>query len=257
MPTTIPEALRPALNSAYPHRPRLLFLLRRRPEASLEAFEQALGNWRRRWPHGVDFGSVVARAGAQIVKQQAAMSARFSAGGAEVSAFDGYVSLDLESYAPTAADFDKLFGLAKGCLDSLRDVVDLAGTIALAGVVTLVIPGGAPLSMILLLDRPKTLTLEQYNSWWIHHGDDHRRLNPAQVGYHQLHIAPEFNAAAAKAAGVSTTDRCIIDVMYLGSLGDAFSKPGDRSAEESRALAADIGAHVSMASVGASFFKEL
>ena len=257
MSVTIPEALKPALNSKYPHRPRLQFILRKHPDASREDFAQGLRAWRQQWPFGVEFGSIVARAGAAMVEEQERISGRFRLGGIEVAPYDGYVSLDIENYEPTEADFERLLGLANGCLDSLDAVIDRSSTIAVAGVANLVIPGGAPLAMILVLDRPAALTLEEYNAWWVHHADDHRRFNPAQVGYHQLHIAPEFNAAAAKAAGVGTMSQCVIDFMYLGHLRDAFPKEGERSAEESRALSADIAKHVSFASVSGSFFQEV
>ena len=257
MSLTIPKALLPVLSSKYPHRPRLLFILRKHPEAGAEAFAKALRDWRRGWEFDVVFGSLVARAGVAMVEEQEAISGRFRAGGTEVTAFDGYVSLDIENYAPSPADFEQLFRLAATCLDALDPVIDRAGTIALAGIANLPIPGSAPLSMLLVLDRPVELTLEEYNAWWVRHADDHRRFNPGQVGYHQLHIATEFNALAASAAGVATMPQCVIDFRCLGSLDDAFPKAGERSVEESRALSADIAAHVSFASVGGSFFTEV
>ena len=81
-------------------------------------------------------------------------------------------------------------------------------------------------------------------------------MNPGQVGYHQLHVAREFNDRAAKGAGVSVTDRCIIDIMYLGRLQDAFGKE-EMTPEESRLLWADIHAHVSMAAVSGTLMQEV
>jgi hypothetical protein len=254
---TLPDTLMPVLESPYPHRPRLLFLLKRRQDVSHEIFEQALGDWRRQRQGDVGFGSVVARAGVAIPGEQELINARFRAGGTEVTTIDAYVSLDLESYEPTAADFETLISAPDGCFDALGEAINPAESVAFAGIANLVIPGVAPLAMILLLDRAQRLSIAQYNEWWVRHGDDHRRLNPAQVGYHQLHIAPELNALAAAAAGVSTTDQCVIDVMYLGRLRDAFPRVGNRSKEEERALAADIGAHVSMATVSGSFLREV
>jgi hypothetical protein len=258
MSLTIPKALEPALTSQYPHRPRVLFVLRRRPEASTAAFEQALSDWRRLWnaDADVDFGAIFARAGAAEVDAQASLDEQFRASGAEVSAIDGYVSLDLECYEPGPDDFARLFKAAEGCLDTLLHVVDPAESIALAGVANLTIPGFAPLSLILLLDRLPALSVEQYNEWWVRHGADHRRTNLAQAGYHQLHVAPEFNALVARATGTVVTDRCVIDVMYLGSLGDAI--PSDPpSGDAARELAEDIGAHVSFTAVSGSFMREL
>jgi hypothetical protein len=254
---TLPDALLPVLESPYPHRPRLLFLLKRRPAVSRETFEQALRDWRRQRHVNVGFGGVVVRAGVVIPEDQELISARFRAGGTEVTTLDAYVSFDLESYEPTAADFETLISASEGFSSALGNAIDSAESVAFAGIANLVIPGVAPLAMILLLDRTEGLSVEQYNEWWVRHGDDHRRLNPAQVGYHQLHIAPELNALAAAAAGVSTTDQCVIDVMYLGRLRDAFPRVGNRSKEEERALAADIGAHVSMATVSGSFLREV
>lgn len=257
MTIAIPAALQPVLGSIYPHRPRVLYILRKRAGASREAFAGALRGWRESWGYAVAPGSIAARAGAAMVEEQQQIDGRFGAGGMEVTAFDGYVSLDLECYEPGAEDFARLFDTAKGCLDSLAEVADLAQSVALAGVANLVIPGGGPMSMILVLDRLPSLSLEEYNAWWVHHADDHRRFNPAQTGYHQLHIAPEFNEAAARAAGTTTMPQCIIDIMYLGHLRDAFPKPGERSEAESKALNADIGKHVSFAGVSGSFFQEL
>jgi hypothetical protein len=252
-----PDELLPVLQSPYPHRPRLLFLLRRQADVSREAFQQALRDWRRQRHFHVEFGSLVVRAGVAMVEEQELLRARFQAGGAEVTAFDAYASFDLESYDPSLADFEALTKAADGCFDSLGSKIDRAESIAFAGIANLVIPGVAPLSMILLLDRTPGLSIEQYNEWWVRHGHDHRRLNPTQVGYHQVHVAPELNALVAEAAGVQTTDRCVIDLMYLGHLGDAFPPRGDRSRDEERALATDIAAHVSMASVSGSFMREL
>lgn len=257
MQLEIPETLRPALSSRYPRRPRLLYLLRRRPEASRALFESALTQWRRDRPGGVEAGALIVRAGAAIVERQQDISGRFRAWGSEVTALDGYVSLDLERYDPSASDFDALFEAGEGCLDSLETVVDRTGSIALAGVANLPIPGLAPLSMILLLDRAASLSLLDYNSWWVRHGDDHRKGFPAQVGYHQLHTDPAFNALAAKAAGTSTTDQCITDIMYLGDLDDAFTSVIDPASAEGRAVSADIGQHVSVARVSGALFKEV
>jgi hypothetical protein len=256
---TLPAALLPVLKSPYPHRPRLLFLLKRRQDVSHETFEQALLDWRRQRQVDVGFGGVAVRAGVVIPEEQELINARFRAGGTEVKTIDAYVSLDLESYEPTAADFETLISASGGCFGVLTDSINPAESVAFAGIANLVIPGVAPRAMILLLDRAQGLSIEQYNEWWVRHGDDHRRLNPAQVGYHQLHVAPELNAAAAAAAavGVSTTDQCVIDVMYLGRLRDAFPTVGNRSREEERALSADIAAHVSMATVTGSFMREL
>jgi hypothetical protein len=257
MSKTLPAALNPVSKGLYPHRPRLLFVLKRRTDVSREAFEDALRAWRQQWAFGVEFEGVIARAGAASVEDQEFLSGAFRAGGTEITPLDGYVSLDLESYDPTAADLDRLIGLAEGCLDTLTGVIDSAESIGFAGIVNLVIPGFAPLSMVLILDRLEGLTVEQYNEWWVRHGDDHRRTNPAQVGYHQLHIAPELNAAAAKAARVSTTDRCIIDMMYLGRTRNAFSDQVDHASEEARAMSVDINAHVSMANVSGGLMREL
>ncbi len=257
MPLIVPDALAPVLKSRYPHRPRALFLLRQQPDASAESFRDALRDWRRQRAFEVGPGSIVARAGAAMVEEQELISGRFRRRGVEVTPVDGYVSLDIESYEPTADDFETLLGEADGCLDSLVDVIDPAGSIALAGVANLVIPGVAPLSMILILDRAEGISLEQYNEWWVRHGDDHRRANPAQVGYHQVHIAPELNVRAAEAAGVSTTEHCVIDFMCLGRLQDAFSAGGEQSRDDARALAADIAAHVSFATVTGSLMHEL
>ncbi len=254
MPLTIPNALMPALKSRYLHRPRALFVLRRRPNVSHEAFEQALRDWRLQKKFGA---SIIVQAGAARVEDQEFISGRFRLGGINVTPLDGYISLDVESYDPTPADFETLFKATEGCLDTLANVIDPAESIAFAGVANMVIPGIAPISMILILDRVKGLTLEQYNEWWATpHGDDHRRLNLTQIGYYQIHVAPEFNALAAKAAGVATTERCIVDIMYLARLKDAFSNL-DPASEEARAFNIDIGAHVSMATVSGSFMQEL
>lgn len=256
MALNIPNALKPALASRYPHRPRVLFVLKRRPEASQASFEGALCDWRRQWNANVDFGAVIARAGAAKVDSQGDLDEQFRASGAEVTAIDGYVSLDLECYEPTADDFATLLNAAEGCLDTLGHVINPAGSVAFAGVSNLTIPGFAPLSLILLLDRRSGLSVEQYNEWWVRHGDDHRRTNLAQAGYHQLHVAPEFNALVADTTGTAVTDRCVIDVMYLGRLSDAI--PSDPpSGDDARELAEDIGAHVSLASVSGSFMREL
>lgn len=247
----------PVFKSPYPYRPRLLFVLQRRADVSPDAFTQALRDWRRRKEFAVEAGSIIARAGAAIVAEQEIIVGRFRAGGIEVTPLDGYVSLDMESYDPTPADFDTLLKAANGCLDVLAGVINPAESMAFAGIANLVIPGFAPISMILILNRAKGLSLKQYNGWWVRHGDDHRRMNPAQVGYHQLHIAPEFNTLAAKSAGVATTDRCIIDHMYLRRPSDGFSDTDDPSSEENHSLWADIYAHVSMAAVSGSFMQEL
>ncbi|WP_405182710.1 hypothetical protein OG225_17720 [Nocardia sp. NBC_01377] len=257
MTSSIPSSLEPVLKSRYPHRPRVLFVLRRRPGASPEAFEQALGDWRRRWEFGVAPGTIIARAGVAIAEMQDDLDKQFQASGAEVTAIDGYVSLDLEIFDPTPADFETLFKAAAGCLEPLIDVVDLAESVTLAGVANLTIPGFAPTSMILILDRVPELSVEQYNEWWVRHGDDHRRANPAQVGYHQLHIAPEFNALVADSTGTAVTGQCVIDIMYLGHTRDGFPAAADPSSGDARVLADDIGAHVSFASVKGSFIREI
>lgn len=257
MPVELPASLAPALSSRYPHRPRVLYLLRRRPDASPEAFEQALTQWRSERPYEVVAGSLLARAGVATQERQEDISGRFLAAGADFTAYDGYVSLDIETYDPSPEDFQTLFAAAKGSLDPLDAVVDRSKSIALAGVANLVIAGQAPLAMILLLDRAPHLSIEQYNQWWIHHGDDHRRGFLGQVGYHQLHIAPEFNALAAEAAGTSTTELCVTDFMYLASLDDAFASFIERGSDEAKAIGADIGAHVSLAKVAGSFFREV
>lgn len=257
MQLSLPETLQPALGSIYPRRPRILYLLRRRPDAAREAFEVAVGEWRQAWPHGVAAGALIARAGVAITEREEDVTSRFRPAGTEVVPIDGYVSLDLESYAPTAADFKVLFHAAHGCLDALDAVVDRAGTIALAGVASLPIPGYAPHSMILLLDRVPSLSRLQYNQWWVRHGDDHRRGFPAQAGYHQLHTDPAFNARAAEVAGTSTTDMCITDLMYIGDLDDAFASVIDPNSTDGQAIGADIGSHVSVAKVTGSLFKEV
>ena len=252
--TTIPNALAPVMTSQYLHRPRALFVLRRRPDVSQKAFEQALCDWRRQKKFGA---GIIAQAGAAMVEDQEIINGFFRPGGVEVMAIDGYVSLDVASYDPIPSDFETLLKAADGCLDTLKDVIVPAESIAYAGISNLGIPGVAPISMIMILDRVKGLTLEQYNEWWATpHGDDHRRLNLTQIGYYQIHVAPEFNALAAKAAGVATTERCIVDIMYLARLKDAFSNL-DPASEEARAFNIDIGAHVSMATVSGSFMQEL
>lgn len=257
MSLTIPAALEPVLGNIYPHRPRVLYILKKRADVNDTDFAAALHAWRCQWPVEIGFGSVVVRAGAAMMDQQEVISGRFRAGGIEVSPYDGYVSLDLECYAPTATDFERLFDLAKGCLHSLEGVIDKAATIAFGGVTNMVIPGNGPLTMILVLDRVDGLSLEDYNAWWVHHSDDHRRFNPAQLGYNQLHNAPEFNALAAQAAGVTTTTLCVVDIMYLADVHDGFPKPGGRSAEDARAMSVEIGTHVSFATVCGSYFNEL
>ncbi|MFZ2997917.1 hypothetical protein [Sphingobium sp.] len=252
----LPETLLPALGSQYPSRPRIIYLLSKRHEASAEAFAAAVGAWRRAQSFGVEAGAVIARAGVAIAERDD-VAARFGPAGSEVTGIDGYVSLELESYAASEADFDALFAAVQGCLDPLDAVVDRAASIALAGVGLLPIPGYAPLSMILVLDRPAGMTHLQYNTWWVHHGFDHRRGFPAQAGYHQLHNDPAFNARAAQAAGTTTTDMCITDIMYLGDLGDAFASVIDRNSEDGRAVSADIGAHVSVTKVLGSLFQEV
>jgi len=218
MTGTLPAALSPVLNSRYPHKPRQLFMLRRYTSSSAADFAAGLRAWCRRWPVEVGFGSVVARTGTTMAERQESFSGNFRAGGAEVNSFDGYASLDLECYDPSAADFATLLAAAKGCLDLLDGLIDPATSFALAGIANLVIPCHAP--------------LEEYKAWWNHHADDHRRFNPAQPGYSQLHIAPELNATAAAAAGIGTIPHCVIDIMYHADLGDAFPKPGARSVED-------------------------
>lgn len=257
MPVTIPDALTPVFQSPYPYRPRLLYVLRRKPDVSHEAFVQALSNWRRERDYSVQAGALVLHAGAAILEEQERINRQFSPGGIEVAPLDGYVSLDLECYEPTAADFETLFKAADGCLNSLAPVVDFAESIAFAGVANFAIPGFAPMSMLLILNRANGVSLKQYNAWWVRHGHDHRRINIGQAGYHQVHTAPEFNAIAAKAAGVATTEQCIVDHMYLGRLDAAFASGGHGSAEEAKAYWADINAHVSMATVSGSFFREV
>lgn len=259
MALDIPADLAPALGSRYPHRPRVLYLLRRRPEVGAEALEQALTRWRAERPSGVVAGSLLARAGIATDERQEDISGRFLAAGPDVefTAYDGYVSLDLESFAPIADDFESLLAAAKGVLDSLDDVVDRSASVALAGVVNLVIGGHGPLAMVLQLDRAPHLSVEQFNEWWMRHGDDHRRWFLGQVGYHQLHIAPELNVRAAEAAGTATTDLCVTDIMYLGDLDDAFASTIDRSSEDAKVLSADIAANTSMARSGGTFFREV
>lgn len=257
MSITIPDTLDPVRNSRYPHRPRVLFLLRRRPDSSAEAFERAVRMWRTEREQGFGFGSITARAGVAMQEEQEAISGLFRRSGTEVVPIDGYVSFDLQSYAPAAADFEMIFQAAEGCLDTLRDVIVPAESIAYAGIANLVIPGVAPTSMILILNRTERISLKEYNEWWVRHADDHRQDNPGQAGYHQLHIDPGLNAMAARAAGVSTSDCCIVDMMYVGRIESAFSRGAGRSAEEARRLSADITAHVSRASVSGSFMKEV
>lgn len=257
MQLSLPETLQPALESIYPRRPRILYLLRRRPDAPREAFEVALGQWRQARPFSVEAGALIARAGVAITERQEDINSRFRPAGTQVVPIDGYVSLDLENYAPTAADFKVLFQAAQGCLDALDAVVDRVDTIALAGIANLPIPGYAPQSMILLLDRVPSLSRLQYNQWWMRHGDDHRRGFPAQAGYHQLHTDHAFNARAAEAAGTSTTEMCIVDLMYLGDLDDAFASVIDPASADGQAIGADIGSHVSVARVTGSLFKEV
>lgn len=257
MTLVIPEMLKPVLESRYPRRPRLLFLLRRRSDASEQAFADALGQWRRDRPYGVEAGKQLARAGVAISERQEEVSGRFRPAGADVVPIDGYALIDLEIYAPTAADFESLLQVAAGCLDPLAKVVDLDQSIAIAGVANLPIPGFAPFSMILVLDRAPSLSWLDYNKWWVHHGDDHRTAFPAQAGYHQLHNDPEFNARVAKAAGTTTTNLCITDLMYLGDLNDAFASVVDHNSEEGRRVGAEIGANVSVAKVLGSLFREV
>lgn len=257
MSLTIPETLAPVLGSRYAHRPRLLYLLRRRSDASRQAFEAALGQWRHARPYGVEAGAQIARAGVAIPDRQEDINGRFRPAGAVVTAIDGYVSIDLEAYAPTPVDFEQLFALAQDCLDSLDEVVERSQSIAIAGVANLPIPGFAPLSMILVLDRAPSLSWRDYNEWWVHHGDDHRTGFPAQAGYHQLHSDPAFSARSAQAAGTTTTDLCITDIMYLGNLDDAFAGVLDPNSEEGRRVGAEIGANVSVATVIGSLFREV
>ena len=246
--TTIPNALAPVMTSQYLHRPRALFVLRRRPDVSQKTFEQALSDWRRQKKFGA---GIIAQAGAAMVEDQEIINGFFRPGGVEVMAIDGYVSLDVASYDPIPSDFETLLKAADGCLDTLKDVIVPAESIAYAGISNLGIPGVAPISMIMILDRVKGLTNERYNEWWIRHADDHRRVNPTQLGYYQLHVAPEFNAVAAKAAGVSTTDHCIIDHMHLLRLQDAF--PQGNPLE----IFPDMFDYVSRATVSSSFMREL
>lgn len=254
MSDALPSSLQPVLTSDYPIRPRLLFLLQRREGVAPQAFEQALRRCREKFPAAVEARSVIARAGAAIAEEQQFIDRAF--GALPVTPVDGYLAIDLESYEPGPADFQRLFAIAADCLTPARDVIDAAGSTAYAGIANLPIPGYAPLSMILILDRAAHLSLEQYNRWWVHHGHDHRQTNLGQAGYHQLHIAPEYNSAAAEAAGVSTSEQCIIDMMYLGSRKAAFS-PGDPESAETKRISAEIGEHVGYGQVRGSFFREL
>lgn len=254
MSDSLPAALAPVGASAYPRRPRLLFLLKRRPEVDQDQFEKALERCRRQFPAAVAADSVIVRAAAALQAEQQFICEMF--GGAPVALIDGYVTVDLESYDPAPADFERLFSIATTCLAPLADVIDHSGTVAYAGVANLAIPGYAPLSMVLILDKADHLTLEQYHSWWVRHGDDHRRTFPDQAGYHQLHSAPEYSARAAEAAGVSTSDQCIIDMMYLGSR-QAATGPGNPDQQDADRISAEIGSHVGFGNVRGSLFREL
>ena len=241
-----PKRSEPVLASIYPLRPRLLYLLRKQASASPEAFETALAQWRRDQPYGVAAGGQLARAGVAIAERQQDIDGRFRPAGAEVTPVDGYISIDLEIYAPAATDFERLLGLANEVLHSLDVVVDRKQSIALAGIASLPIPGFAPFSMILHLDRPRSMSWLEYNTWWVHHGDDHRAAFPTQAGYHQLHTDPAFNTRAAQAAGAITSDLCITDIMYLGDLKDAFANMMDKASEDARRVQAEIGANVGL-----------
>ena len=72
-----------------------------------------------------------------------------------------------------------------------------------------------------------------------------------------MHSDPGFSARAASAAGTTTTDLCINDIMYLGDLNDAFASVLDRSSDEGRRVGAEIGANVSVANVIGSLFREV
>ncbi|WP_072801615.1 hypothetical protein [Rhodococcoides yunnanense] len=257
MSLNIPTELNPVLGNRYPHRPRILFVLRKKSSASKEAFEQALTTWRSERPSGVSIGSLSARAGVQVEERQEDVSGRFRPAGVEVTSWDGYVSLDLENFDPKDTDFESLLAASTGALDSLDDVVDRSASLTLFGVANLVIPGGGPYSMLLILDRKDHLSIEEFNDWWIRHGNDHRKAYVGQAGYHQLHIAPEFNKLAAEASGTSTTDLCIIDLMYLADLDDAFANTFEPGGPEAKAMSADVAGNVSMAEVGGSLFREV
>lgn len=255
MSNTLPSSLQPVLASSYPIRPRLLFLLQRQSGVTSQQFAQALSRCRQQFPaDAVGAGSVVARAGIGLEEEQSFIGQIF--GGAPVKSLDAYLTLDLESYEPSVADFERLIGLARTCLEPAAGLIDGAASTVFVGVANLAIPGYAPLAMILNLNRAPHHSLEDYNSWWVHHGDDHRITNPGQVGYHQLHSVPEYNAAAAKAAGVSVSELCIIDMMYLGSKQHAVSA-GDPDSAETQRVSAEIGQNVAFGTIRGSFFREL
>lgn len=255
MSNTLPPLLQPVLASNYPLRPRLLFLLQRQAGATVEQFEQALTRCRRQFPaDAVATGAVIARAGIRIEEEQAFIGKIFR--GAPVAPIDGYLALDLESYAPSDADFERLIALAKTALEPASGVIDLPQSTVYAGIVNLAIPGYAPIAMILLLNHAAHLTQLQYNEWWVHHGDDHRQMNRGQVGYHQLHSAPEYNDRAAQASGAKASEQRIIDMMYLGDIKYAVSA-GDPESPDTKRVGAEIGQHVGFNGLRGSFFREL
>lgn len=254
MSNTLPSLLQPVLASNYPLRPRLLFLLQRQSGATVEQFEQALIRCREQFPAAVSAGSIIARAGIRIEEEQVFIGKIFQ--GAPVAPIDGYLALDLESYVPNDADFERLLDLARTCLEPASGVIDLPQSTVYAGIVNLAIPGYAPIAMILILNHAAHLTQLQYNEWWVHHGDDHRQMNRGQAGYHQLHSAPEYNDLAAKASGASASEQRIIDMMYLGDIKHAVSA-GDPDSADTQRVGAEIGQHVGFSGLRGSFFREL
>jgi hypothetical protein len=256
--TAIPAALTPALEGPYSHRPRVAYILRRKPEASAEAFAKGLAEWRREHDNGVGVGAISARAGAAIPDAHDRLVAIFGDFADRVTSIDGYVSLDLESYEPSPEDFDVLFEAAGGCLNALADVVDPTESFAAAGVANLVIPGVGPFSRILMLERKEGLTMQEYYEWWVEHAADERLLNPSRLGYHQLYHHPDLNAIAARVAGTAAWGEGQMAMAYVSSLEDVPPPARYRASEEQlQEYRESVSSKVDFSNVLGSYMREL
>src|SRR5690606_3406695 len=108
-----------------------------------------------------------------------------------------------------AADFSALLDACEGFAQRLNDVVDAAGSVALAGSEHVILPGSGPLLVLIANRRLRALSHADFLEYWLdYHGPFAREHTPPEAGlrYRQFHTDEDATARLLRATGLGSGD---------------------------------------------------
>ncbi|HEY6533447.1 MAG TPA: hypothetical protein VIY72_14155 [Acidimicrobiales bacterium] len=219
----LPDTLGPARGSRYPCKLRTVLGLFAAEGTGHDEFVAGLTEWHRtvalEW-RGRGWST---RTGVRIAGTEPLLQASIGdLVGETISPIDGFATIDLEDYDPTAAQFDRLLEPVEDLADSLAGIIDPARSFAMAGLANLVLAGEGPVAMMLMCTHRSGVDLVDTHTWWCSFGDVMRSAPSGHtLGYHQVQCDPELSQSAAQRSGLSSTAFDLGDLVYLTDV-DSF-----------------------------------